>query len=822
MKIWLISLLCLFLPAILCAQKLPDDRIQLAGCHANAGWQNVAAGLDRPVQHLAALQGALHIVYLADETTYELARLEEGVWQPLAEIRLNSTVGEHINAVAVYQDELYLGGSFPAQEGIAASKGLLKWDGTALRSVGGGIKLRNGQEPWINNFAFYQDKLLLLGFFSTAGGPSAANIAGWDGEGWFSFGDDIVGQIMFATELRGELVIGGGISRIEGREMRWIASWDGAAWRRFESEPNSILSYLTAYKDQLLAWTNGGNFNDGERLEGLIVWNGARWTSVYTGDVRIVVPQRLQVIGGTLYVACAIRDSENTGPTTAALLSYDGREWRVLAVFDKHAHGGVAQLDGALYAAGHFDTICDVPIAKVAKLVDAPQHTRLSGQVYAELDGDCKRDSEDFVVPGAIVRVEPGPQFAQITPDGNFSLLLRPGAYTATATLAPMWRQECPAESELPLDVDAPGKELTGADFVFAPRELIRALDVSIAAGFPRLGSRIDYVIRYRNVGTLPFSGELRLTYDPVLSLIGSKPVADRQAESELTWQVRDLALGDGGRITLSCQIPPDETLRGREFCVHVLALPEQGQDEVPGYNGDSLCSIFRSSFDPNDISVSPAGDVTSKHRSLDYLIRFQNTGTDTAFKVVVVDTLDHRFLDIASLRLGAASHPYTFDLQGAGILSWTFDNIMLPDSNVNEAASHGFLKYRVELREDVNVGSAIDNRAAIYFDFNSPVITNTVRTNVVGEATSLPPQPDGDRPQLYPNPATATVIVDAADLQSESIRIWDIHGRMVPAGLIFGAGAFNISVAHLPAGSYVLSASGSKGPTFIPFVKLP
>ncbi|MCB0556652.1 MAG: hypothetical protein KDD02_24110, partial [Phaeodactylibacter sp.] len=43
----------------------------------------------------------------------------------------------------------------------------------------------------------------------------------------------------------------------------------------------------------------------------------------------------------------------------------------------------------------------------------------------------------------------------------------------------------------------------------------------------------------------------------------------------------------------------------------------------------------------------------------LEYLVRFQNTGNDTAFLVVIRDTLSE-FLDIATVRPGAASHPYT------------------------------------------------------------------------------------------------------------------------------------------------------------------
>ena len=50
----------------------------------------------------------------------------------------------------------------------------------------------------------------------------------------------------------------------------------------------------------------------------------------------------------------------------------------------------------------------------------------------------------------------------------------------------------------------------------------------------------------------------------------------------------------------------------------------------------------------------------------------------------------------------------------------------MLPDSNVNEPASHGFIKFRIQQKASNPTGARIENTAAIYFDYNAPVLTNT------------------------------------------------------------------------------------------------
>ncbi|MFM7104319.1 MAG: hypothetical protein ACKOW8_02275, partial [Flavobacteriales bacterium] len=143
----------------------------------------------------------------------------------------------------------------------------------------------------------------------------------------------------------------------------------------------------------------------------------------------------------------------------------------------------------------------------------------------------------------------------------------------------------------------------------------------------------------------------------------------------------------------------------------------------------DQYCGEVVGSFDPNDKQGFPGGvgetfDILPGQQ-LQYLIRFQNTGTAPAYTVVIRDTLDED-LDIFSVTPGASSHDYSFTMYGERVLQWTFNNIMLPDSFANEEQSHGFITFTVNQMPDLADGSQITNSAAIYFDSNEPVITNT------------------------------------------------------------------------------------------------
>ncbi len=147
-------------------------------------------------------------------------------------------------------------------------------------------------------------------------------------------------------------------------------------------------------------------------------------------------------------------------------------------------------------------------------------------------------------------------------------------------------------------------------------------------------------------------------------------------------------------------------------------------------------CMPIIDSYDPNDKQVIPAGVGANKivrdSDDLEFQIRFQNTGSDTAYTVVIRDTLSTA-LDIASLQVGASSHNYTYTVSGKNnpIITWTFDKINLPAQKQDDAGSNGFVKFKIAQVANNPKGTKIVNKAGIYFDFNSPIITNETNLTV-------------------------------------------------------------------------------------------
>ena len=232
-------------------------------------------------------------------------------------------------------------------------------------------------------------------------------------------------------------------------------------------------------------------------------------------------------------------------------------------------------------------------------------------------------------------------------------------------------------------------------------------------------------------------------------------------------------------------------------------------------------CQQNVGSYDPNDKSAVPQGygneHLIEANTGLDYLIRFQNTGTDTAFTVVVLDTLSEK-LNPASVRPGAASHAYDFALLDDHVLRFTFSNILLPDSNINEAASHGFIKFRIEQQPDLPDGTRIENRAAIYFDFNDPVITNTT-FHTIGDhfiVVSTDEAPDSGLLRAYPNPASDAVFFDLKkETDAGRFTLSNSLGQIVWAENFAGK-QVRFDRKNLPAGIYHFQITSSSGRALI------
>ncbi len=215
----------------------------------------------------------------------------------------------------------------------------------------------------------------------------------------------------------------------------------------------------------------------------------------------------------------------------------------------------------------------------------------------------------------------------------------------------------------------------------------------------------------------------------------------------------------------------------GKDICFKINVMPVIN-DNKPENNTLTYCFPVVNSYDPNEKEVSPVSEIDSSSSWLTYTVRFQNTGNAPAQNVMIMDTLNNN-IDEKTFRLLTYSYPPLTTLTGSAV-RFNFPNINLPDSNTNEPLSHGYVQYKVKLKDNLPVGTQIDNTAFIYFDFNAPVVTNTTTNTITANTSVQSISSDLAKVILYPNPTQSMLYIQTENMQANKIAVYNAEGRKV------------------------------------------
>ncbi len=430
----------------------------------------------------------------------------------------------------------------------------------------------------------------------------------------------------------------------------------------------------------------------------------------------------------------------------------------------------------------------------------------LRGAVFSDNNENCEQDNNEQTLPGVVVRTNNG-YFGYSDRNGEYIINAPLDDYLISVDDNPLWRSECPEMSEtVTLSEAEPEAQV---DVARTPTQLVEILETSLVSSLARPGFELRYRFSVRNVGTLPYSGRFTFTHDPILLDFASEPAADGYVSPQATWNVNNMLIGEVRNYTITMRVPPDEKLLGTFICAKVETDSDyKTNDDLLRRTQDELCQEIRGAYDPNDIQVfsgtrNADGPILQDQTVLSYLIRFQNEGNEDAITVRVVDELSE-FHDIAKLRIGAASHDYEFNFTDGGALEWTFKDINLPPKSEDENGSMGYLKFEVQLKDGLPIDTEIPNKAAIYFDFNSPVITNKVVSRITDAATSVDETLNNPGVQIYPNPASETVTITRQNSGRARLEIHSQLGECLLATELSGTSQV-LDLSGLAAGSYLL-----------------
>ena len=410
----------------------------------------------------------------------------------------------------------------------------------------------------------------------------------------------------------------------------------------------------------------------------------------------------------------------------------------------------------------------------------------ISGNVFEDLDGDSDRDPGEPPFLLANVEAQPGDFLTAPDPGGNYVLHVDTGTYVLQGQSVLYHLITTPPVTTTLSIFEADALRDIGYQIIPGMYDVV----ADLIAGPARPGFFNPVTLGVQNVGTEPTTATIVFTFDPIQTWFDVDDPPVTLVGNQATWSA---PLAPGELWSARVYLHTDSTVALGTIIEHVLtaAIPEP--DQTPPNNTDTDPGSILGSLDPNDKNVRPeelTPDQVLAGERVEYTIRFQNTGTYAAERIVITDTLSTD-LQWTTMDFHSASHPCTWYIAG-GVLYVIFDPIWLPDSTADEPGSHGYVHFSMRPDDLVMSGEIVSNTANIFFDYNTPVITEPAIFTITfpvgvltpsGSTFMIFPNPLTTMAHLaFPSPLTAQQRIDVVDLQGRVVRSLSGEGeRLIP-----------------------------------------
>jgi hypothetical protein len=386
-----------------------------------------------------------------------------------------------------------------------------------------------------------------------------------------------------------------------------------------------------------------------------------------------------------------------------------------------------------------------------------PDLSTIRGTVYHNIDNDCVVDEpEETTVPNQMVKVEDSDGFGRYVfsdAAGGYVAKLPPGNYNVSLVEPAGFPFFCNIGINVPLaeEEDSDGNDLQ-ADALCDPvitltGEATDDFCGGVFAYTPCAGFGWGWRISIDNSTGELTNGKLKFTHngwivraaiDPIRTTCPVDSIDFTGTPLEFVANLGTIEANDNCSVYFNVlyEDPANNLLATASGTYTAQLTADCGGVFDIEFDPDTETITQECACDPNDKMVSPAGcgplGLIGRDEKLTYLVRFQNEGTGAAHKVVIKDVIDGN-LDIESLRILASSHDITgVEVLPGNELVITFEGIELPPLVIDPLGSVGYVKFSLDQKPGLADGTPIKNNAAIIFDRNLPVITNTVLNTVV------------------------------------------------------------------------------------------
>ena len=466
--------------------------------------------------------------------------------------------------------------------------------------------------------------------------------------------------------------------------------------------------------------------------------------------------------------------------------------------------------------------LSDVVVNSFCSFTPGGEYYTIAGDLLFDLDMDgC--DPADFPVINERVTISSsfGDGLVFTDENGHYEFyVVDPASYTIEPDFefAPLF-DVTPLNYTVNVPADIPDIDIPfDANFCLEPIGTVEDVAIRILPLEPaRPGFDASYGLFYSNKGNTAVSGQITFNFDDaVLDLLSTSITPLSSTEGELVFAFSDLLPFQSDNIIIKFNVngPTEDPPVFIDDILSYTANITPDPDENPDNNTFVLDQVVVGSFDPNDKTCLQGATIITEEvgEFVDYLIRFENTGTFPAENVVVVDTIDVSKFDLQSFQVVGASDPLVTRITD-NIVEFVFEDINLPFDDAN---NDGFVLFKIKTLPTLSLGDTFSNSAAIYFDFNFPIITNDAITTIE-KPLGLPDFTENSRINLYPVPAEETLKISGLDVSEiEQLRVYNLQGILV----LEKEGHDEIEVGLLKKGVYFLQIQTTKGQVFKKFLK--
>ncbi|MFN8332081.1 MAG: T9SS type A sorting domain-containing protein [Saprospiraceae bacterium] len=425
-----------------------------------------------------------------------------------------------------------------------------------------------------------------------------------------------------------------------------------------------------------------------------------------------------------------------------------------------------------------------------------------SGRVYYDINNNGSFDNKvDLSADGVFIDNDQSSAIT-LSMDGKYNIELIPNALNVIKAYAFAGTKNIlkPKTYSIFPSVNS-GQQPGNYDFALEIQDSID-LEVVLNLGRARAGRLVQATIDVNNLGALNVQNALLSLEFPSDWKIQSAVPTGKIGSSNMEWNFNASSIGTGLKFNVYFSLPGDIPA-GKKF--YLKARVSTPLDRNPVNNEMIFADIIRNSFDPNDKMVQIIRDPNSESLIGDllYTIRFQNTGNDTAYDIIIRDSISH-LLDPKTLRIVNNSHPCVYTMDALNLAQFHFKNILLPDSTTNYTGSQGFVQFLIKPKASVKANEMIYNRAGIYFDQNPPIITNVAATSFLTFSDYIA---ENIFIEIIPNPVKDKMLIKHNVPQSASTisaKIFSMEGVVIEQFVLDPSGSTLIN-PRLPSGIYYI-----------------